>query len=93
MPQAPRAFTAEDADQRIPMLLVLIQAGVRLERDALRVPVHLYLNAITHEAITQFIGMPTVDKLFGLPVSVDSSSNAQPFTIESEGINESSGAH
>jgi class 3 adenylate cyclase len=81
---APRAFTAEDADQRIPMLLVLIQAGVRLERDKARVPVHLYIDTRTHTAIASFMGVEKLDKLFGLYVHTDTRENAQPFTIESE---------
>jgi hypothetical protein len=80
----PRAFTAEDADKRIPMLLILIMAGVRLEREKLLVPVRLYLSERTHTAIAEFMGVETLDKLFGLHVHTDTRENAQPFTIESE---------
>lgn len=84
MQRPPRAFTAEDADQRIPVLLMLIMTGVRMEFAALRVPVRIHMNERTHTAIAAFMVVDTIDKLFGLPVCLDDGEGAQPFTIESE---------
>jgi hypothetical protein len=84
MQQPPRAFTAEDADQRIPVLLMLIMTGVRMEFAARRLPVRIHMNERTHTAIAAFMVVDTIDKLFGLAVCVDNGDDAQPFTIESE---------
>lgn len=81
---APRSFTAEDADQRIPVLLMLIMTGVRMEFAALRVPVRIHMNERTHTAIAAFLVVDTIDTLFGLPVYIDLREGAQPFTVESE---------
>jgi hypothetical protein len=84
MQRPPRAFTAEDADQRIPVLLTLIMTGVRMEFAARRLPVRIHMNERTHTAIAAFMVVDTIDKLFGLAVCVDAHEGAQPFTIESE---------
>ena len=79
----PRAFTADDTDERVPSLLVIIMIAVRSERAYGLVPQRILLDSLTYQTIAAFIG-GTVDELFGLPVHCNLNSDAQPITVESK---------
>lgn len=82
---SPRTFEADsEKDDRVPRLLTVIMSAIKLERAAKRKPIRLHFDSDTYVVLCKFMGVLTIDKLFGLLVHVNLSAGAPPFTIESE---------